>query len=260
MFEKFEKFGSLVVGLLMLTANGAVPSGEFEEVVRWNFDGQACGQPPRGFGTGGWVDSKDPTKVFDSHVYVSNLDASSAPNALLFDWDDDPAVDAKRGHGYYHICVPKTVTNGWAYLSFDFKLERGVLEFELRGRVLDRHAAKKGAKTGEWAIAGFGSIGDKLGLRLYGGGGGSVGPVQRRRWQRASFWLPTQLGTSEGVQANGWMRLDELATDGSVAVKGVPKEFRFDPLFMTGPWTCLTIVGKGPTRYLLDNITFGRVK
>ena len=256
----WKEFGVLAIATLTAAANGAVPSGEIEEVVRWNFDGQACGQPPRGFGTGGWVDSKDPTKVFDSHVYVSNLDASSAPNALLFDWDDDPAVDAKRGHGYYHICVPKTVTNGWAYLTFDFKLERGVLEFELRGRVLDRHAAKKGAKAGEWAIAGFGSIGDKLGLRLYGEGGGSVGPVQRHRWQRVNFWLPTQLGTSEGVQANGWMRLDELATDGSVAAVGAAKEFRFDPLFMAGPWTCLTVVGKGPTRYMLDNITFGRVK
>lgn len=255
----WKEFGVLAIATLTAAANGEVPSGELEEVASWNFDGQVCGQPPKGFGTGGWVDRKDSTKVVDSHVYVSNLDAVSAPNALLFDWDDDPAVDAKRRHGYYHICVPKTVTNGWACLAFDFKLERGILEFELRGQVLDRHTAKTGAKARDLAIAGFGSVGDKVALRLYGGGG-AVGPVRPHRWQRVSFWLPTQLGTSEGNQTNGWMRLDEIATDGSVAAKGAPKEFRFDPLFMAGPWTCLTIVGKGPTRYLLDNITYGRMR
>lgn len=238
----------------------AFPGDVVEERARWHFDEQVCGQPPKGFGTSGWVDPKDASKAWDSHVYVSNLDAASAPNALLFDWDDDPTVDAKRSHGYYHVYFPRTVTNGWAFLAFDFKTEKGEINLELRGPVVGDREVKKGAKVNDLSIAGYPSIGDKFSVRLYGGGGGSVGPVQRHRWQRINLWLPTQTGTSEGVQSNGWMRLDELALDGSVAAKGTPKDFRFDPLFMVGPWTCLSIVGKGPTRYMIDNIVYGRVK
>ncbi|MBO7721273.1 MAG: hypothetical protein J6T01_02600 [Kiritimatiellae bacterium] len=38
------------------------------------------------------------------------------------------------------------------------------------------------------------------------------------------------------------------------------EEFRFDPLFMDGPWTCFDVTGRGKCRFMPDNVVFGSVE
>lgn len=237
------------------------PTGRVEVLRAWNCDDLPCGGRPVGLdaGNGGW--NRERTKRWDTRVYVTNLDALSAPNSLLFDYADDPDEKNNTLGGYVYLNFPRTVTNGWAFLSFDFKLEKGTCGMELRGQVAGDREAKPDAKFHPLGIAYYLSIGDDFSMREASGGGrASAGPVQRFKWYRLSFWLQTEHGCRQGIQKGGWLRLDQLADDGSPVAYGEPVRIVVNWIFMKGPWTCLDFHGNGPLRVLIDNFVYGRVE
>ena len=159
--------------LILSVVCGCLNTAMAEPILHFGFDDEMPGSKPRKWEVlGGGIGT--------NLAYISNMEWVSPRQCLVIDGSAGLLVGASE--------VNK-ITNGWAVISFCFKLQgSGADVGGLSFRVTDRATNRPPAVVGSTVYLGFKTV------RL---GTAQLGNWEKDRWHRVVLWFPTQGGQQQ---------------------------------------------------------------